>query len=227
MRRLTLVGILVSLAIALPTAAQETAQAEATFDSGNLDVQTDADDEGIPGALVIGAEVGAIFPQPFTELGTHVAFGLELGYRLPFLDQRLEIMAAGAFSPPGNSFTETRSEGEYEGEVDQQELTISLGPRFRFLERKSDFNVTLAAGGRMFLLRTYSNGSRNGQSFAEYTEESTQFGFFVALGGEYLLGPGALFLDVDFGWSPLPHTITGDVNTGNITPTIGYRLFLL
>ena len=61
----------------------------------------------------------------------------------------------------------------------------------------------------------------------EFSEQSTQMGFFVALGGEYTLGPGALFLDLDLGWSDLPHTVTGDVSTGNIAGTIGYRFFLL
>jgi hypothetical protein len=214
--------------LALPARAQETAQGQASFDTANMDTGDAAeDDPTIPGALVIGAEIGAIFPQPFTELGTHVAFGIELGYRLPFWDQRLEIMSALAFSPPNNDFTERRDDGDYSGEIDQQELTLSLGPRIHVMERSSPWNVTIAAGGRLFFLRTYSNGSRAGQEFAEFTEESTQMGFFFALGGEYVLGPGALFLDLDLGWSKLPHQITGDVNTGNIMATLGYRFFLL
>jgi hypothetical protein len=36
-----------------------------------------------------------------------------------------------------------------------------------------------------------------------------------------------VLLDIDFGWSDLPHTITGDVNTGNFMATVGYRVFLL
>jgi hypothetical protein len=224
------VVVALSLTVAAPALAQETASAEATFDTSS-GASYEGDSDTLPGALVIGGEIGAIFPQPFTELGTHVAFGLELGYRLPFWGQRLEIMAAGMFSPPAN--TETIRHGnaneqiKYEGEIDQQELSFSLGPRLRVMDRASPWNVTIAAGGRMFLLRTWSNGSRGGKEFAEFTEESTQFGFFVALGGEVMLGPGAIFLDVDLGWSKLPHQITGDVSTGNITPTLGYRLFLL
>jgi hypothetical protein len=225
--------VALGLAFATPAFAQETARGEASFDttSGFAGTSYEGDSDTLPGALVIGGEVGAIFPQPFSELGTHIAFGLELGYRLPMWGQRLEIMAAGAFSPPGN--TEKIRHGgagdriQYEGEIDQQMLMFSLGPRFRVMDRASPWNVTIAAGGRMFLLRTWSNGSRGGNDFAEFTEESTQWGFFVALGGEYMLGPGAIFLDVDLGWSDLPHRITGDVSTGNITPTLGYRLFLL
>lgn len=224
----------ISAAIALPVNAQEAGgEASATFDTaGGGETLAEGDSDTLPGALVIGGEVGAIFPQPFTELQTHVAFGLELGYRLPFAGQRIEIMLAGAFSPPyrnetikhGDPATEELS---YKTEVDQQELTFSLGPRFRVMERSSPWNITIALGGRLFLLRSYSNGSRAGKEFAEFSEQSTQMGFFLALGGEYNIGPGAIFLDVDFGWSDLPHEITGDSNTGNITPTLGYRFFLL
>jgi hypothetical protein len=179
-----------------------------------------------PGSFVIGGEVGAMFPQPFTELGTHFVGGLELGYRLPFAEQRFEIMLDAGYAPPANSFDLARREGTYEGKVVSQQLHFSLGPRIHILRGTSPFNITVAAGPRLFLLKSTSNGSRNGQAFAEYTEQSSQFGFFAALGGEYLLGPGAVFLDVDFGYSKLPHRITGSVNTGNIATTLGYRFFL-
>src|SRR4029453_9113787 len=107
--------------------------------AGPANMPTDSDyeeDPTIPGALVIGAEVGAIFPQPFSELDTHVAFGLELGYRLPFAEERVEIMFDAGFSPPHNSFTLARQEGgaTYEGKLTEQELHFSLGPRFHVLE---------------------------------------------------------------------------------------------
>ncbi|MDH5671701.1 MAG: outer membrane beta-barrel protein [Myxococcales bacterium] len=219
-----------ALASALPAsglAQEQDASASLAVDSAGLSAPAGDADEGIPGALVVGAEVGAILPQPFSELGTHVAAGLELGYRLPFIDQRLEVFASGAYAPPGNAFEEQRDEGTYDAEILQQELTFSLGPRFRFLERKSAFNASLAAGGRIFLLRTYSNGTRDAQAFAEFEEQSTQLGFFVALGCEYAVGPGALLLDIDFGYAKLEHTLTGKSSAANITPTLGYRFYLL
>jgi hypothetical protein len=222
-------SVVLGLGLALPLSASaqegEPVTAQATFDTG-APPETDMNEDD-PGPLVLGAELGAIFPQPFTELGTHVAVGIEAGYKLPFIEEKLEVMFAATFSPPGRTFTIDRVEGEYEGEVDQQMLFFSLGPRFRFLDTASEFNINLAAGGRLFLLQTFSNGQRNGEEFAEWREQSTQFGFFIALGGEYRLGPGAIFLDVDLGYSSLPHDITGDVNTGNIMATLGYRFFLL
>ncbi len=201
--------------------AQETMEA-----SGSVELSTDAAaaeaDASGPGPLVLGLEVGGIFPQPFTELGTHVAFGVEVGYRLPPWGRKLEIFAAAGFAPPARDF----SDGPYDAELDVQELQFSLGPRCRFLPVAKKLNVSLALGGRLFLVRSFSNGSAGGAQFAEYREQSTEPGFFGAVGGEYRLGPGAILLDLDLGWSALPHEITGDVSTGNLTATLGYRFFL-
>jgi hypothetical protein len=193
---------------------------------------SETDDGDSPGPLVVGLELGAIFPQPFSELGTHVSFGLELGYALPVLEEKLEVMLAAAYAPPANDFTLA----DYKGEVSVQELTFSLGPRYRFLARREPWNIDAALGVRLFLVRSTSSGSRAGESFADFEEQSTQVGFFLALGGEYRLGPGALFLDLDLGYSGLSHDITGDgkpsgapdaASTGNLAATLGYRLFLL
>lgn len=230
------------LSLITATAFAQEAGGSVQADTANLPQSKSEDDPTIPGALVIGAGIGAIFPQPFTALDTHVAIDLELGYRLPFWDQRLEIFLDSGFSPPHNSDSVKRAEGTYDIKVTEQELHFSLGPRLRVMERSSPWNIAIALGPRVYFLRTYSNGSRNGQTFQEYYEESGQWGFFVALGGEYTLGPGALFLNLDLGWSKLPHCIAGQgpstcptgsgaapekVSSGNITALIGYRFFLL
>lgn len=219
---------LVVLCPAAAHAAEAGGSASASLDTGaSSSSLAPGDSDTLPGALVVGGEVGAIFPQPFTSLGSHVAFGVELGYRLPFWGQRLEIMADAGYSPPANSFTDKQTSATYDATARSKELHFSLGPRFHFMDRSSPWNITLAAGGRLFLLESTSNGSRGDNKFAEYREQSTQMGFFAALGGEYVLGPGAIFLDVDFGYAKMPHTITGDSNTGNLSTTLGYRFFLL
>lgn len=209
------------------TTATAGAQTSVEADTATAEPASAEGDPTIPGSLVIGGGVGAIFPQPFTSLGSHVAVALQLGYRLPFASERLEIMTGAMYSPPGNSFTMKRPDGSYAADMTEKELDVSLGLRVRFLERSSPFNISLGAGGRMFFLQTTSNGSKAGQNYAEFKEQSSQAGFFAVLGGEYILGPGALFLDVDFGYAKLPHTITGDANTGNLTALLGYRFFLL
>jgi hypothetical protein len=174
------------------------------------------------GSLIVGLEVGAMLP--FSALGPHMALGLELGWVLPFAERRMDVFAAAGYSPPSRSFV---TGDEYEGELTQQELFLSLGPRLRLFELGRTLNASLALGPRMYLLRSTSTGGRRGNAFAEFEEESTRFGFFVAAGGEWVLGPGAVLLDVDFGWSKLPHRITGDVSTAGLALTLGYRLFVL
>lgn len=209
-------------------ATASTSATPATADvSVSTETTTEEADTGIPGSLVLGAGVGGIFPQPFSSLGSHVAVALEVGYRLPFLEQRLEIMSGLGYSPPGRSFDVTRTDGKYSGDVTEQELHLSLGVRARLMPRSSPWNVSLGVGPRMFFLKTTSSGSKAGQSFAEYTEKSTQVGVFGVVGGEYVLGPGAIFLDVDLGYAKLPHQITGDASTGNLAALVGYRFFLL
>src|SRR5262245_43301422 len=113
-------AFLLAFAIALPARAQ---------DAGSGSEPTAAGDSPtLPGALVAAGEVGAIFPQPFTQYGSHVAFGIELGYRLPFLGQRFDIMLDIGYSPPGNGFTEKRADIEYEATARTKQLHFSLGP---------------------------------------------------------------------------------------------------
>ncbi len=169
-------------------------------------------------SFAVGAELGGTVP--LSPLGSQFAAGLELGYLLPVLDRRLEVMLAAGWAPPQRTFTD----GAYRAEVTQHELHFSLGPRWRFLDLGGDFNVSGAAGARLYLLRSVSSGTAGDQKFLEYREQSTHLGFFVAAGGEYRLGPGLLFLDLDFAWGPLPHRITGDASTTNLSPTLGYRL---
>jgi hypothetical protein len=178
---------------------------------------TAPDLSGLP-SFAVGAELGGTVP--FTTLGSQVAVGIELGYLLPVLERRLEVLVGAGWAPPQRSY----SEGPYRAEVTQHELHFSLGPRYRFLEVGGPFNFNAALGGRMYLLRSVSAGTSGDQAFPEYREQSTRFGFFLAAGGEYRLGPGRLFLDLDFAWAPLPHRITGEASTANLAPTLGYRL---
>jgi len=173
--------------------------------------------------LVLGARFGGIFPSVFTKLGTQLTYGLEVGYRLPFMDQRTEILLAAGYAAPGRDYEVT----PYEVDVTQKELHFSLGLRVRLLRPGAKLQVTAALGLRLFLLRTTSNGSRDAEHFAEFTEDSTRLGFFAVVGGEYGLGPGAAFLDLELGDSSLPHEITGDISTTNLAAVVGYRLFLL
>ncbi len=230
-------SLLLLLAVSIPASAQTPSATSApalapaaASAPAEPTIVVSASEARRPGPFVVGAAVGAILPQAFSQIGTHVVVGLELGYRLRFLEQRFEVMFDVGYSPPGRSFDVNRTEGTYQASVVSQQLHFSLGPRFRVMPGTSPWNVTIAVGPRLFLLQSESQGSRQGQAFMEFSEQSTEIGFFAAVGGEYRLGPGALFLDATVAWANMPHKIMGDtgneVSAGSIALTAGYRLFL-
>ncbi len=184
--------------------------------------------EDVP-SFGIAGKVGLVFPQIATELQTSWGLELEASFLLPALDRRLGVFLAAGYTQPEVSRTsiqDPRVGGSYDGTQTQKELTLGAGAVFRFLPPTSEWNGYAAAGLRLYFLQTVTVGSAGGKDFGENTEKSTHVGGVFALAGERRLGPGSLFLEVQFGTSSLPHLITGDVSTGAVAVAIGYRLFL-
>jgi hypothetical protein len=185
--------------------------------------------EPVPPAFAIGLKVGVFLPQISTQLTTNVAGGLEASWAFPGLKRRIGLYLEANYTQP----TVSRSMvvdprvpgGVYQGDQTQRELTFGLGLIGRVAPPGSAWNGYLQAGVRAYLLQTITNGSAGGNAFGENQEQSTQVGGFAALGVERRLGPGALLLEVGFGGSSLPHTITGEVSTSAMVVQLGYRLF--
>ncbi len=183
-----------------------------------------------PPAFTVGLKLGVLLPQIATELGTTVAGGIEAWYGFPVLERRIGIYLEANYTQPSVSRSMVPDPrvmgGVYDGTQTQRELTFGGGLLARLATPGAIWNGYLLAGARAYLLETVSDGSAAGAAFGEHQEKSTQIGGFVAAGAERRLGPGALLLEVGFGSSSLPHTITGDVTTGAIVIQVGYRLFL-
>ncbi|MFW6052174.1 MAG: hypothetical protein ACODAU_13430 [Myxococcota bacterium] len=181
--------------------------------------------------LTLGLKTGVYVPSIINDRSPHVDLALEAGVMLPVADRRLGLMFEAAWAPPGVSDGKTdprvgEDGGEWDFDVTTHEVKLSLGPMFRFLPPGETFVPYIGALARMYLIRTNVNGTGDGQSFGENTEVSTELGFVGLLGGELQLGPGAALLEVSFGWSDLPHRITGDTSTGALSVLLGYRLML-
>lgn len=52
-------------------------------------------------------------------------------------------------------------------------------------------------------------------------------GFHVTGGGDWRLGPGAVFAEARYLFAPVDFTVTGASNVGGFSLALGYRLFLL
>ncbi len=183
--------------------------------------------------LTLGLKVGLYVPSIVNALGLHADIALEAAFLLPFLERRLGIAVELGYSPPGvsGSGTDMRigdAGGPWTYEVVTKELMLALGPIFRFLPPGSPIVPYAGVLFRTYFLETSSEGTGGAgkEAFGENTEQSTEFGVSLLLGGELRLGPGAALFEISFGTSSLPHRITGDTSTGALAFLLGYRLFI-
>lgn len=179
--------------------------------------------------LTLGLSAGIYLPNLINDLGPHVTVGVEVGYLLPFFDKRLAVVFGTGWAPPTTDGVEpdTRlATPEYSYETTTQQWHFSLGPILRILPPGTMFVPYVGFLARLYLLRAEVSGRSGDNAFGTNTEQSTEIGFVALLGGEIRLGPGALQIQFDFGWSDWPHTVTGDTSTGALAGSIGYRLFL-
>ncbi|MCA9525288.1 MAG: hypothetical protein KC549_03195 [Myxococcales bacterium] len=180
--------------------------------------------------IVAGLKVGADFSSPFNELGTSPAVELEIGWLLPALDRSLELFLAGQWAGPtgeGDLPADPRLPGDGVASytVDQQQLRLSLGLLYR-LPLDSTIRPYATLGGRAWLLKTTMDGEADGQDFGTYTEKSTEYGVFGALGGEWHTDYGALLLEVEGGWAAYDRTLFEDTAVGTLAVQLGWRFFL-
>lgn len=225
MMRHTLMIAALCVAALVPAAAL--AQDEAT--------STTAEPAAEPPLIALAPHIGVTIPQLFGELGSWPIFGLEVGLLVPFdvgsIARPLEIAVAGHYTAPGASGTgtiETLGEmgASYDWELSQQMLMLELVLRWRLRSAGDDsWNAYAFVGPRAYLMESVLTASSGGQPFGEHRETKSQYGIMGGLGGEYLLGPGALFGELRFSGSDLNQTITGDANTGAMALSLGYRLF--
>jgi hypothetical protein len=55
------------------------------------------------------------------------------------------------------------------------------------------------------------------------TETATRFGILGALGAQYDIGPGGVWLEAGYRWTPVSHLSTGGSTIGVIAIAVGYR----
>jgi hypothetical protein len=181
------------------------------------------------GDFVVGVHIGPSL-SVFSDLDPHVMPRLELGYNLPAWGRRLEPHVTISYTPPraGGEAADVRlpASDSFNWEIRQDELALGIGMLVRFLELGSPINGYAALGPQVVFLRTVANGDAAGEPFGEHVERDTQVGLYGWLGVELVLGPGVGFVELGLAWSDLNGAITGDSNTGNLSPALGYRLML-
>jgi len=181
--------------------------------------------------LAVGVKGSLGIPQPFSTLKTGGGAELELGYLLPFLGRRLGLSAALSY---GHHTASGEGEdgrlipdGTYQWDLTYQELMLSFGVTGRIFPPYAKLaNGYLTVGPRLHFLKVQEEASSGGQSFGTNTEQDLRVGVFVLLGGEFYLGPGAIFLEIEYSWVQVKELITGDADGSALRFSLGYRIVL-
>jgi opacity protein-like surface antigen len=180
-------------------------------------------------SVTVAAKVGAIAPQLFSELGSFLIAGVDVGYILPVAGRRIQVGAALLYSRPpasGGGSDPRLSGGGYEWELDQQMLIVELGGTYRISPPGGTITPYVRAGARIYMLDTRLDGESGASAeFGQHREGSTELGAAVGGGVDWAIGPGALVGDLGLGFSNLDEQLTGDANTGAFELSLGYRMF--
>jgi hypothetical protein len=172
-----------------------------------------------------GLKLGGALHSVFSELGPAAQVELEGGATL--LGGRLDVALSVSWdrSAASGSATDDRFDGgAVKWELDQDFLMFGLVARYRFLPPGKRINAYAGAGPRLLLLRTTVDGTSGSDALGENRQTETRFGAVLVGGGEYLLGPGALLLEVAMGVGSLSGLITGESSASALSVLVGYRL---
>nr|MBK7069057.1 outer membrane beta-barrel protein [Deltaproteobacteria bacterium] len=100
-------------------------------------------------------------------------------------------------------------------------MRVSLPLSYRFLRASSAFNAYVGVAPQLVLQRAETTAWN-----LLTTETATRFGVGGFLGAQYRLGPGSLWFEAGYAWSPVKHRVTGDSSISTVTLALGYRIAL-
>ncbi len=181
--------------------------------------------------LAMGVKGSLGLPQPFSTLKTGGGAELELAYLFPFLGRRLGLSASLSYghhaASGGGEDARLVPDGSYQWNLTYQEAMLSFGVTGRLFPPYAKVaNGYLAVGPRLHFLKVTEKATSGGQSLGTNTEQDLRVGVFVLMGGELYLGPGALFLEIEYSWLKVNELITGNADGSALRFSLGYRIVL-
>ncbi|MEK7705337.1 MAG: hypothetical protein AAB426_10290 [Myxococcota bacterium] len=177
---------------------------------------------------LVGAHLGAAVPGVVSKLGVGGSGGIDVGYLLPWLEQRVQVY--GRFDYLRPSYTASGDDPRlvtstsYSYKVIEEELVVGLGAVARLWQPGSYLNVYGRLGGETRLQRSTARGRATTSLFGENNETKTAAGLLLGGGGELRFGPGVAFAELDLSYADLHHAITGDSATGGLGLLAGYAM---
>ncbi len=180
--------------------------------------------------VVVAIEAGGVFPQVVSKLDTSYSFALELSYLLPVMEQQLAVFVEGRYSKPNyinRALLDVRlpGVGGYRYTTTEEEFSFVIGGTYRLFPLRTALNFYGQLGLQLTLQRSEVKGSASGEGFGKNNETAAALGGLVAVGTEWMLGPGALAVELDFSVNGLKHTLTGNTASGGLMLVFGYHVF--
>lgn len=177
--------------------------------------------------VTASVEVGGVFPQLLSELGASVGFGVEVGYLLPVLEQRLQTYMEVTYIQPKHKDSKADPRlpdtGDYSFQITEQQLAFSIGALFRLFPPRSQFLNFYGQGGARLELQRSTVKGKAGSGFGSNEEFAAEVGGIAGGGVELALGPGALAAELDFMFADLNKNLTGNTSSGGILFVVGYH----
>ena len=177
--------------------------------------------------MLLGFKVGAGFGQVASPFGTAFVPELELGYGFG-ASHSFVVALAGQYAAPTTTGTAPKDprlpgSGTMSYTLTQNQLILTLSAQYRF-DTGSAWRPYVALGPRLYLMRTDITASGGGQDFGKNAETSTQVGFYAAVGTEWAMGPGALTLELQFGYASVDQYVLRKTSVGALNVVAGYRI---
>lgn len=178
------------------------------------------------GAIVAGGKFGGV--ATLSGFGPNVAGAVEVGYIFPWLKRGLGLLVDVSYAVPVATGTEPDPRvpgGSYGWTLYQKQLTVLPMVMYRYTGL-GKIVPYVAAGPRIVMLESVTEGTAGGATILETKEQSTKVGVGAPLGADFLLGPGAAFAEVMFQFNPIDHRSTGASSLTSFTLWLGYRVML-
>jgi|GEM_PF-1396938 len=174
--------------------------------------------------IMVAPKVG-FFKSTSTLQGTpYVA--VEVGYLTPLLDHRIAITLEGTWyqpslngSTPSSQLTINGTTADSSYRLSERQFALLLSLVYRLQDLAPHFTPYGGLGPGFYLHRTSESafGTTN-------VETEGSFGFQLLAGAEYVLGPGAAFLEVHYHFTRVDFVTTGNANVGGfLAMSLGYR----
>ena len=161
--------------------------------------------------------------EPTSRLSGALFLGLEAGYVLPALDDRLAVVLEVDWVRPraSGSVADPRlvaGDGAYN--LGNAEVGVLLSAIYRLEDLLPGLTPYGGLGPGLFFHRTATQAFQN-----TYVETEGRLGFQLLGGADYVIGPGAVFGEIRYHFTRVDFVATGSSNVGGFLALgLGYRL---